>query len=66
MFAACNGCARRELSTFTYGQFLGWVKPFCHNPENPQDIINDLDGKCEELEVFQVFKMKREKTNYFY
>ena len=66
LFAACNGCARTELSTFTFGQFLEGVKPFCHNPEKPQDIINDLDGKCEELEVIPVFRMKREKTKYFY
>lgn len=25
-----------------------------------------MDGKCEELEVIPVFRMKREKTKYFY
>ena len=66
LFAACNGTARTELSNFTFGQFLEGVKPYCNNPEKPQDIINDLDGKCEELEVIPVFKMHREKTDYSY
>ena len=66
LFAACNGSARMELSTFSFGQFLEGVKPFCNNPESPKDIINDLDGNCDELEVIPVFKMRRHKTDYFY
>ncbi|WP_292753590.1 hypothetical protein [Methanobrevibacter sp.] len=66
LFAACNGAARMELTNFTFGQFLEGVAPYCNKPETPQDIINDLDGKCEELEVIPVFKMKRQKTDYYY
>ena len=66
LFAACNGTARTELSNFRFGQFLEGVRPYCNNPEKPQDIINDLDGKCEELEVIPVFKMHRQKTDYSY
>lgn len=55
-----------ELVNFTFGQFLEGVKPFCNNPETPSDIINDLDGRCGELEVILVFKMKRQKTSYTY
>ena len=66
IFAACNGAARMELVNFTFKQFLEGVKPFCNNPETPSDIINDLDGKCDQLEVIPVFKMKRQKTNYTY
>ena len=66
IFAACNGSARMELVNFTFGQFLEGVKPFCNNPETPSDIINDLDGRCDELEVIPVFKMTRQKTNYTY
>ena len=66
IFAACNGSARMELVKFTFGQFLEGVKPFCNNPETPSDIINDLDGRCDELEVIPVFKMKRQKTGYNY
>lgn len=66
LFAACNGSARMELTNFTFGQFLEGVSPYCNKPETPQDIIDDLDGKCEELEVIPVFKMKRQKTTYHY
>ena len=66
LFAACNGAARMELTNFTFGQFLEGVEPYCNNPKTPQDIINDLDGKCEELEVIPVFKMIRQKTGYYY
>ena len=55
-----------ELTTFKFKQFLEGVTPFCNKPKTPQDIIDDLDGKCEELEVIPVFKMKRQKTNYSY
>lgn len=66
LFASCNGAARTELANFTFGQFLEGVAPYCNNPKTPQDIINDLDGKCEELEAIPVFKMKRQKTEYYY
>lgn len=66
LFAACNGSARTELSNFTFGQFLDGVNPYCNNPESPKDIINDLDGKCDELLVIPVFKMHRQKTDYSY
>ena len=66
LFAACNGAARMELTNFSFSQFLEGVAPFCNKPKTPQDIIDDLDGKCEELEVIPVFKMKRQKTNYSY
>lgn len=66
LFAACTGSARNELAHFTFGQFLEGVKPFCHNPKTPQDVIDELDGKCEELELIPVFKMHRFKTNYSY
>lgn len=66
LFAACNGSARMELTNFSFKQFLEGVSPYCNKPKTPQDIIDDLDGKCEELEVIPVFKMKRQKTNYSY
>ena len=66
LFAACNGSARMELTNFSFKQFLDGVSPYCNKPKTPQDIIDDLDGKCEELEVIPVFKMKRQKTNYLY
>lgn len=66
LFAACNGAGRTELSNFTFGQFLEGVAPYCNKPETPQDIIDDLDGKCEELEAIPVFKMTRQKTGYQY
>lgn len=66
LFAACNGAGRMELTNFTFGQFLEGVAPYCNKPETPQDIIDDLDGKCEELEVIPVFKMTRQKTGYQY
>jgi len=66
LFAACNGSARMELTNFSFKQFLEGVSPYCNKPKTPQDIIDDLDGKCEELEVIPVFKMKRQKTSYSY
>lgn len=66
LFAACNGSARAELASFTYGQFLEGVLEYCPMAKTPQDIINALDGKCEELMVIPVFKMYREKTDYIY
>ena len=66
LFAACTGSARKELASFTFQQFLDGVAPFCHNPKNAQDIIDELDGKCEEQEIIPVFKMKRSKTDYMY
>ena len=66
LFAACNGSARMELTNFSFKQFLDGVSPYCNKPKTPQDIIDDLDGKCEDLEVIPVFKMKRQKTNYLY
>ena len=66
LFAACNGSARMELTNFSFKQFLDGVSSYCNKPKTPQDIIDDLDGKCEELEVIPVFKMKRQKTNYLY
>ncbi|WP_296890353.1 hypothetical protein [uncultured Methanobrevibacter sp.] len=55
-----------KLVKFAFQQFLEGVKPFCNNPEMPSDIINDLDGRCGELDVILVFKMKRQKTSYTY
>lgn len=66
LFAACTGSARKELANFSFQQFLDGVAPFCHNPRNAQDVIDELDGKCEELEIIPVFKMKRSKTDYRY
>ena len=66
LFAACTGSARKELVNFSFQQFLDGVAPFCHNPKNAQDVIDELDGKCEEQEIIPVFKMKRSKTDYMY
>ncbi|WP_405309884.1 hypothetical protein [Methanobrevibacter sp.] len=66
LFSACTGSGRKELANFTFQQFLDGVAPFCHNPKNAEDVINELDGKCEELEIIPVFKMKRFKTDYIY
>lgn len=66
LFSACTGSARNELCTFTFKQFLEGVLPYCPTAETPKDIIKSLDGRCEELEVIPVFKMKRHKTNTYY
>ena len=66
LFAACNGTARKELANFTFQQFLDGVAPFCHNPKNAQDVIDELDGECEKREIIPVFKMHRSKTDYYY
>ena len=65
-FMACNGTSRNEIAHFKYSQFLNAIKHYCPNVETPQDIINELDGKCEELEIIPVFRMYREKTQYYY
>ena len=66
LFCAVTGTARMETSNFTYGQFLEGIKHYCPNAKTPQDIVDCLDGKCEELEVVPVFKMYRTKTEYMY
>ena len=66
LFCAVTGTARMETANFTYGQFLDGIKHYCPNAKTPQDIIDCLDGKCEELEVVPVFKMYRSKTEYMY
>lgn len=66
LFSACTGSARNELCTFTFKQFLEGVLPYCPTAETPKDIVKSLDGKCEELMVVPVFKMKRHKTNTYY
>ena len=66
LFCAVTGTARMETANFTYGQFLEGIQHYCPNAKTPQDIIDGLDGKCEELEVVPVFKMCRSKTQYLY
>lgn len=66
LFCAVTGTARMETANFTYGQFLEGIQHYCPNAKTPQDVINCLDGKCEELEVIPVFKMCRSKTQYLY
>lgn len=66
LFCAVTGTARMETANFTYGQFLEGIQHYCPNAKTPQDIIDCLDGKCEELEVVPVFKMCRSKTQYLY
>lgn len=66
LFAASSGSARTELANFTFGQFLNGLSDYSNRLKTPQDIIDEFDGKCEELELIPVFKMKRQKTNYSY
>ncbi|WP_413862199.1 hypothetical protein [Methanobrevibacter sp. UBA417] len=66
LFAACSGSARTELANFTFGQFLDGLSYYSNGLKTPQDIIDEFDGKCEELELIPVFKMERQKTNYSY
>ena len=67
LFAFCTGSARNELANFTFKQFLDGVNPYCNNTaRTPEDIINHLDGKCEEEKIIPVFRMVRGKTQYHY
>lgn len=66
LFCAVTGTARMEVANFTFGQFLEGIKYYCPNAKTPHDVIDCLDGKCEELEVVPVFKMCRSKTEYMY
>lgn len=66
LFAATNGTARKEISEFTYGQFLEGIQEYCPNVVTPDDIIRELDGRCEELEIIPIFRMYRFKTDEFY
>lgn len=67
IFQACNGTSRIDISTnFTFKQFKEGIQDYFPNVETPQDIIKALDGKCEELMIIPVFRMKRLKTNYRY
>ena len=66
LFAVCTGSARKELCRFTFKQFLDGVLPYCPTAKTPEDIVNLLDGKCEELDVIPVFKMKRNKSDTYY
>lgn len=67
IFQACNGTSRTEISTnFTFKQFKEGIQDYFPDVETPQDIIKAVDGKCEELMIMPVFRMKRVKTNYRY
>lgn len=67
LFAFCTGSARNELANFTFKQFLDGVNPYCNNmARTPEDIINYLDGKCEEEVIIPIFRMVRGKTQYHY
>ena len=67
IFQACNGTSRSDISNnFTFKQFKEGIQDYFPDVETPQDIINALDGKCEELMIMPVFRMKRTKTNYRY
>lgn len=66
LFQATNGTARKELSEFRYIQFLEGIREYCPNVETPNDIIRELDGRCEELEIVPIFRMYRFKTDEFY
>lgn len=66
LFAFTTGSGRMELTNFTFQQFLDGLKDYTTNAKTPQDIIEQLDGKCEEKEVIPIFKMRRQKTEYYY
>lgn len=66
IFMACNGTSRMDISKFTFKQFKKGIQEFCPKVKTPQDIIDALDGRCDELEIIPVFKMKRSKNNYRY
>ncbi len=66
LFMACNGTSRNEISKFKYSQFLSAIQEYFPDVETPQDIVNALDGKCDELDIIPIFKMYREKTRYHY
>lgn len=66
LFSATNGTARKEISEFTFGQFLEGIQEFCPNVETPNDIIRELDGRCEEKQVIPIFRMYRFKTDEYY
>lgn len=66
LFMACNGTSRNEISKFKYSQFLSAIQEYFPDVETPQDIIDALDGKCDELDIIPIFKMYREKTRYHY
>lgn len=66
LFSFTTGSARMELTNFTFQQFLDGLKPYTNNAKTPQDIIEQLDGKCEEKETIPIFKMRRQKTEYYY
>ena len=66
-FQACNGTSRTDISTnFTFKQFKEGIQDYFPDVETPQDIIDAIDGKCDELMIMPVFRMKRGKTNYRY
>ena len=66
IFMACNGTSRMDIANFKYKQFKEAIQEFCPNVETPKDIIEALDGRCDELNIIPVFKMKRAKTKYRY
>ena len=66
LFMACNGTSRNEISKFKYSQFLSAIQEYFPDVETPQDIVDALDGKCDELDIIPIFKMYREKTRYHY
>ena len=47
-------------------ELLEGIQDYFPDVETPQDIIKAVDGKCEELMIMPVFRMKRVKTNYRY
>ena len=66
LFSFTTGSARMELTNFTFQQFLDGLEPYTTNARTPKDVIEQLDGKCEEKEVIPIFRMRRQKTDYYY
>ena len=67
LFMACSGTARKETVNFTFGQFLEGIQEYRPHVKTVEEIINELDGKCEDTEkIMPLFKMRREKTGYNY
>ena len=49
-----------------YAVKQAWNKVVSVDLPDAQDIVDALDGKCDELDIIPIFKMYREKTRYHY
>lgn len=65
-FCYVNGTARAELASLTYGQVMESLSEWIRIPATPEDIVNELDGRCAKLEIIPIIRMVQSKTQEDY